>query len=105
VVAFGKAGLHEGGLQIVHPEVRILVPDVFALHPTDRQPEHAGRIETSALLHLRPELVAMDRLKEPGAMTAISADAVEATAAAGRERFETCLAELVRLVQEGLQGL
>ena len=88
-----------------HPEVRVLVPDVFALHPTDRQPEHAGRIETSAMLHLRPGLVAMERLDEPGALNAISADAVEATAAAGRERFDTCLEELVRLVQEGLQGL
>lgn len=88
-----------------HPEVRILVPDLFALHPTDRQPEHAGRIETSALLHLRPELVAMERLSEPGALHAIGADAVEATAAAGRERFATCVAELVRLVQKGLQGL
>ena len=89
----------------VHPGVRILVPDLFALHPTDRQPEHAGRIETSALLHLRPELVAMERLQEPGALKAISADAVEATAAAGKERFGTCVAELVRQVQAGLQGL
>jgi creatinine amidohydrolase/Fe(II)-dependent formamide hydrolase-like protein len=88
-----------------HPEVRILVPDLFALHPTDRQPEHAGRMETSAQLHLRPELAAMERLQEPGALHAIGADAVDATAAAGRERFETCVAELVRRVQAGMQGL
>jgi len=88
-----------------NPGVRILVPDLFALHPTDREPEHAGRIETSAMLHLRPELVAMERLEEPGALHAIGANAVEATAQAGRERFEVCLDELVRLVQDGLRGL
>jgi creatinine amidohydrolase len=88
-----------------HPGVRILVPDIFALHPSDHQPEHAGRIETSAMLHLQPELVAMERLQEPGAMQAISADAVDASADAGRERFALCVDELVRLVQDGLKGL
>lgn len=84
------------------PECRILVPDLFALHPTDHQPEHAGRLETSAMLYLRPDLVEMQRLQEPGALQNITADCVEGSAEAGREHFEVCLAELVRMVREAL---
>jgi creatinine amidohydrolase/Fe(II)-dependent formamide hydrolase-like protein len=64
-----------------------------------------GSLETSAMLHLRPGLVTMERLNEPGALHAIGTNAVEATAAAGRERFEVCVDELVRLVQEERQRL
>ncbi|NPV47092.1 MAG: creatininase family protein [Armatimonadetes bacterium] len=87
------------------PECRILVPDLFALHPTDREPEHAGRLETSAMLYLRPDLVEMQRLAEPGALQSITADCVEGTAEAGRAHFAVCLAELVRMVREALATL
>lgn len=88
-----------------HPEVRALVVDPFNLHPTDRPIEHAGRVETSAMLYLRPDLVEMQRLEEPGALQNINDDCVEATAAAGRQRFEDIHAEFVRLVREALTAL
>jgi len=87
-----------------YPDSRVLVLDPFNLHPTDRHPEHAGCIETSAMLHLRPDLVDMAALQEPGALKAITADCVDATAEQGRERFEVVLGELVRAVREALAG-
>lgn len=88
-----------------NPGVRVMVVDPFNLHPTDRHAEHAGAIETSAMLHLRPDLVEMQRLAEPGALQSISADCVEATTEAGRQRFEEILAELVRAVKEALSAI
>ena len=82
-----------------HPGSRVLVCDPFNLHPTARPVEHAGLVETSAMLYLRPDLVAMEKLAEPGALHAIQADCVEATAQKGRERYEVVLGELVRLVR------
>ena len=88
-----------------HPEVRIMVLDPFNLPPTDPRSEHAGIIETSAMLHLRPDLVDMEQLKRPGALEAISEDCVDATVAYGRERFETVQKELVNTVNDALGTL
>ena len=88
-----------------HAESRVLVLDPFNLHPTDPHPEHAGRVETSVMLYLRPELVDMGQLKGPGALEAITGDCVDATAEYGKERFETVLAELVRTVQNALSEM
>jgi len=82
-----------------HPEARVLVLDPFNLHPTDQHAEHAGKIETSVMLHLRPDLVEMDQLKHPEALRAISGDCVEATVEYGKERFESVLVEMVREVK------
>jgi creatinine amidohydrolase/Fe(II)-dependent formamide hydrolase-like protein len=84
---------------------RVLVLDPFNLHPTDQHAEHAGQIETSAMLHLRPDLVDMDALADPAALEAISADCVDATAESGRQRSEEVLAELVAAVLKGLADL
>jgi len=83
----------------------VLVLDPFNLHPTDPHSEHAGRIETSVMLYLRPELVQMERLQEPGALKNITGDCVDATVEYGKERFESVLAALVRTVREALAGL
>ena len=85
-----------------HPKTRVLVLDPFNLHPTDQHAEHAGKIETSAMLYLRPDLVDMDQLKHPDALRAISEDCVDATAEYGKERFESVLAEMVRTVKMAL---
>lgn len=85
-----------------HPGPRILVVDPFNLHPTDRPVEHAGRVETSAMLFLRPDLVDMDQLARPGALHAITTDCTEATREAGEARFHEVLAELVRVVRSEL---
>jgi len=90
--------------QTSHPETRVLVLDPFNLHPTDKHSEHAGRIETSVMLYLRPELVALEQLEQPDALNAISKDCVEASMEYGRERFEAVLAEMVRTVNEELRG-
>ena len=85
-----------------NPGVRVLVLDPLTIHPTEARTEHAGRIETSIMLHLRPELVHMERLEAPGALHAITPDCVEATAAYGRQWFEAIAAETVRRVKEAL---
>ena len=85
-----------------HPDIRVIVCDPFNLHPTDRPIEHAGLVETSAMLNLRPDLVAMAKLQEPGALHAIQENCVDATAEKGRERYEVVLGELVRLVRASL---
>jgi len=87
------------------PEARVLVLDPFNLHPTDQHAEHAGRIETSAMLHLRPDLVDMNALADPAALEAISADCVDATAEFGRRRAEEVLEAFVVRVRNALSGL
>ncbi len=86
-----------------HPDVRILVVDPFNLHPTDPHGEHAGLVETSTMLHLRPELVDMAQLETEGALKGISEDCVDATVEYGAERFEVVLDELVRVVNAELE--
>jgi creatinine amidohydrolase len=85
-----------------NPGVRVLVLDPLTIHPTEARTEHAGRIETSVMLHLRPDLVHMERLDAPDALHAITPDCVDATAEYGRAWFEAILAETVRLVRGAL---
>ncbi len=85
-----------------HPTVRVLVVDPFTVHPTDPHSEHAGMLETSVMLYLRPDLVDMAQLEQPGALEAITPDAAQATAEYGRERFDTIVSEIVRRVKEAL---
>lgn len=87
-----------------HPDIRVLALDPFSLHPTDQHAEHAGKIETSVMLYLRPDLVDMDQLRHPEALKAISDDCVEATPEYGQERFESVLMEMVRTVRAAIDG-
>ena len=82
-----------------HSEVRIIVLDPFNTHPSDRPVEHAGKIETAVMLHLRPDLVDMGALADPAALEAISADCVEATEEFGRQRTAEVLEALVATAQ------
>jgi len=88
-----------------HPGLRVLVLDPFSLHPTDKHLEHAGCIETSAMLHLRPELVDMDQLSDPRALQAITGDCVDATVESGESRFGQVLEQLIQTVREALREL
>ncbi len=85
-----------------YPDTRVLVLDPFNLHPTDQHAEHAGKIETSVMLYLRPDLVDMDQLRHPDALKAISEDCVKATREYGQERFESVLVEMVGVVRTAL---
>jgi creatinine amidohydrolase len=80
---------------------RTLVLDPLTIHPTEARVEHAGKIETSVMLHLRPDLVHMERLSAPDALKAITADCVEATAEYGKAWFEAVVEETVRRAREG----
>ena len=86
------------------PGVRVMVLDPLTIHPTEARTEHAGRIETSIMLHLRPELVHMERLNAPDALHAITPDCVEASAEYGKAWFEAVVAETVRRVSEACNG-
>ncbi|MBM3497153.1 MAG: creatininase family protein [Armatimonadetes bacterium] len=81
---------------------RVIVLDPLTIHPTEARTEHAGRIETSVMLHLRPDLVHMERLEAPDALKAITADCVDATAEYGKAWFEAVVEETVRRVKEAL---
>jgi creatinine amidohydrolase/Fe(II)-dependent formamide hydrolase-like protein len=85
-----------------NPAIRVMVLDPFDLHPTDPHGEHAGRLETSVMLYLKPELVDMEQLKQPGALRAITPDGAQATVEYGRERFTAILKELVTTVRKAL---
>jgi len=85
-----------------NPSVRVTVLDPLTIHPTEARTEHAGRIETSVMLHLRPDLVHLERLQAPDALQAITPDCVEASAEYGRAWFETIVAETARRVKEAL---
>ena len=87
------------------PEARIIVLDPFNLHPTDRPVEHAGKVETSAMLYLRPDLVDMAALVDPAALEAINGDCVDATAEFGEQRTAEVLHELVATVKDCLSSL
>lgn len=62
------------------------------------QDDHAGRFELSQLLHIRPDLVDLDRVQEvetsPLKRFAQGDDAPEATAEYGRDILEECVREL-----------
>ena len=88
-----------------HPGTKVLVLDPFNLHPTDPHSEHAGKLETSVMLHLRPDLVDMAQLQRPGALQAITPDGAEATAKYGEQRCAEIVEELVRRVREALADL
>ncbi len=88
-----------------HREPTIILLDPFNTHPTDPRGEHAGIVETSAMLHLRPDLVDMDKLEQPGALDGISKDCVDATVEYGQRRFSEVLNEIVKTVNGHMQAI
>jgi len=72
----------------------------------DRALDHAGKIETSIGLALFPDLVRMDAREEGAkAFHAVTEDWPEASAEAGRARFETAVAGVVAQVASALASL
>jgi creatinine amidohydrolase len=107
VVVTGHHG-NQGDLRLVATEVmrsrpvRIMtVSDPELAHPTYAA-DHAGSFETSQLLHIRPDLVDLDRLGDidssPLGRFAQNPDAVNASAEHGRDILEHSLAQLERLI-------
>ncbi len=80
-------------------DTHVVVLDPFNLHPTDKHLEHAGKIETSVMLHLRPELVDMAQLESLEALHAITPDCVEAEEDFGRRRLGETVTALVATVR------
>jgi len=83
---------------------RVIVLDPLTIHPTEARTEHAGKIETSVMLHLRPDLVHMERLEGPDALKAITADCVEATAEYGQAWFEAIVEAMVGRVSAAVEA-
>lgn len=54
-------------LQALYPEVRIWALPEYRAYPDERRADHAAQWETSILMHLRPDLVDMDRLQDAAA--------------------------------------
>ncbi|MBM4079129.1 MAG: hypothetical protein FJ278_05460 [Planctomycetes bacterium] len=82
---------------------RVLVLDPFTCQPMTPQVDHGGRIETSLMLHLHPELVDMARLRtQPNPFRGVKPDCVEGTAEEGRERFQAALDSFVQAVEKEL---
>lgn len=88
------------------PETRVLALDPFTAHPENVPCDHAGKVETSLMLALRPELVHMREL-EGGeeAFAGIARDAVEATPEYGSKYFNASLDNYVRIVNETVSQL
>jgi creatinine amidohydrolase len=85
---------------------RILALDPFGCHPTDSNPGHAGKKETSLMLAIRPDLVHMHKLSEvENAFDGIGEDAVDASAEFGKEYFNASVQNCVRLVTKALDEL
>lgn len=120
------AGLTEVGEELVvtYPDIRVAVLSVLDLAPhawqevTEcRDDSHAGEVETSVMLHLRPDWVGKDRPREwprfpkhllvrdklrywPGG---VWGDSSLASSEKGKKLFELSVAALVSLVEE-LEG-
>jgi creatinine amidohydrolase len=107
VVLTGHHG-NETDLRLVATEVmrtcpvRIITVGDPELARPDYTGDHAGRFELSQLLHIRPDLVDLDRLDDVGSSPlgrfAQGLDAEEATAEHGRNILEHSLTQLQRLI-------
>ena len=117
------AALTEVGEELlgIYPDIRVAVLSVLDLAPDARRKvtecpddSHAGEVETSVMLHLRPDWVGKDRPREwpgfpkhllvrdklrywPGG---VWGDSSLASAAKGKTLFELSVAALIALVEE-----
>ena len=80
---------------------RVLVLDPFTCQTMEPPIDHGGRVETSLMLHLRPDLVDMARLKtHPDAFRGVAPSCELGSAAEGEERFRLALDAFVARVEE-----
>ena len=121
--ALQLAALTEVGEELlaIHPDIRVAALSVLDLAPDEWRKvtecpddSHAGEVETSVMLHLRPDWVGHDRPRErpqfpkhllvrdklrywPGG---VWGDASLASAVKGKRLFELAVAALIALVEE-----
>jgi creatinine amidohydrolase len=80
---------------------RVVVLDPFTCQTMGPPIDHGGRVETSLMLHLRPDLVDMARLQtHPDAFRGVAETCELASAAEGAERFRLALDTFVARVEE-----
>lgn len=80
---------------------RVLALDPFTCQPIDSAIDHGGRVETSLMLYLHPELVDMAKLRtHPDPFRGVAPTCVEGTFAEGSERFRRALEVFVARVEE-----
>jgi creatinine amidohydrolase len=81
------------------PKTRVVVLGPWC-HPTDRWPDHGGKMETSLMLALRPNLVHMERLAGERALEGIASSAVEGSTAFGKAYFQAGLENFVGSIKK-----
>jgi len=80
---------------------RVLVLDPFTCQTGEPAIDHGGRVETSLMLHLRPDLVDMARLgTHPDPFRGVLPTCVEGSEAEGAERFQRAVEVFVARVEE-----
>lgn len=80
---------------------RVLVLDPFTCQTMEPAIDHGGRVETSLMLHLGPNLVDMARLRtHPDPFRGVMPTCVEGSEAEGAERFQRALEVFVARVEE-----
>jgi len=85
---------------------RALVLDPFACQPMAPDVDHGGRVETSIMLYLRPDLVDMARLRtHPNPFRGVGPNCVEGASEEGRKRFEGALDAFVAKVEEEIASI
>lgn len=83
-----------------NPAMHVLHLDPFGTNPNDPKPDHGGHKETSLMLALNPDLVHMEELSHPEAMTGVTKNCVEGTAEYGRQYFEASVDNCARIVRD-----
>jgi creatinine amidohydrolase len=81
-----------------------LVLDPYTSNPDDRHSDHGGKIETSIMLHLHPELVEMDALNSHGVFRGVpKPNAQEGTSELGKRLFTRSIENYVSTVKSALR--
>jgi len=90
----------------IRPATHVLALDPFTSHPEGAPWDHGGKVETSLMLALRPELVHMQELDgSEEAFAGINPNAVEATTEYGSSYFHASLDNYVSIVKQTLSQL
>ncbi len=92
-------------VMIQYPSTTILALDPYGTNPDDQNPDHAGKMETSLMLGIRPELVHMDELLGADAFKGIGENCVDGTAEFGKKYLSASVGNCTAIVQEALNGL
>lgn len=80
------------------PSFKVLVLDPFGINPSSEKAEHAGKIETSLMLAIRPDLVHMDTLGAGTDFKGIAKDCVAGTKEFGDEYFRASIQSCTSIV-------